>query len=446
VPTTAATAATPAAPALRLALYSGIYVHHDAVSNSLLCKLRVLDALRRRGAPIEWTVFTHASDYRAREIRTVGSVGELLRQDGFWGADAHLFEFGMRYDLFDAVFVVPEDRPILVVDHNTTPPSLVDIPEVKVGCELSLLQRNNLSQARRIVGVSQFNLDVDRDLGFPEDAMSVLHLPAAHAPSGTPRTRLGTPGAPVELLYLGRFVRAKGISDLLAAVTPLWEAGDRRFTLTLAGNARFSDPLIMAEIDRCLDRFGADGRLRVVVNVHDEDIAGLFERADAFVIPSYHEGFCVPVVEALNARCCVIGYDAGNLPSVTDGLGQLVPTGDVRALRAAVAAFVDAVAAGGDAADGSGASVPCAVGPLTFGDWAAHVADHLAGYSEAAYELGFLDLLERLATDSPAGWPVPVAEAVAARRAELATAPGPAIGSIRPAASTATAGGGAVAS
>jgi glycosyltransferase involved in cell wall biosynthesis len=413
---------------LRLALYSGIYVHHDAVSNSLRSKIKVLETLIARGARIQVSVFTHASDYRAPYIRGVASVADLLREDAFWSADAHIFEFGMSYELFDSVFVIPPDRPILAVEHNTTPPDLVDDPVVKLGCEAALVQRHNLSKAFRVACDSEFNLALDRSIGLPEDRLSVLHLPPAHSLPPAARTGFGAHPGPVRLLYLGRLVRAKGVGDLLKAAQCLWSEGDDRFVLTFAGNPRFSDETVLRELDRCTERFAGDGKVQVVSSLSDEDLVGLIASADALVIPSYHEGYCVPVVEAMSAGCYVIASDAGNLPNVTGGLGMSFPAGDVPRLTTAIDDFVTRVRPGatptpGPAPADVGAPRQVRVltehGELDFVTWRAAVAKHLEDYSEEAFERGFLGLLEELAAASPAGLCPRLGDLISERLREL---------------------------
>jgi len=411
-------------PDLRIALYSGIFVHHDAVSNSLQSKLDILESLDARGARIDLNVFTQASDYRAPYIRGVPTVAELLRQEAFWSTDVHIFEFGMSYELFDSVFVIPPDRPIMVVEHNTTPPELVDDPAVKLGCEAALLQRHNISKAYRVACVSEFNLDLDRSIGVAEDRLRVLHLPPAHRLSPADRKGFGDTQGPVRLLYLGRLVRAKGVGDLLKAVSSLWGHGDDRFVLTLAGNPRFSDEAVVHQLERCTRRFAGLGKLQVVSSPSDEDIVELFHSADVLVIPSYHEGYCVPVIEALSAGCYVIGSDAGNLPNVMGGLGRVVPAGDVPALTAAIADFVSRLRPSSDATldTTSTVRVPTDYGELDYAAWLAVVAEHLEDYSDDAYERGFIRLLAELAAASPAGLSQRLGDLISERTAELTRA------------------------
>lgn len=403
---------------LRIALYSGIFVEHDAVSNSLKCKLKALQALQANGADLDISVFTRHSDYVAPYIHVLDSVEPLLRRREFWDADLHMFEFAMRYDLFDSVFLIPRDRPVVVTEHNTTPPELVDDPVMKRECALSLVQRHNMSLAHRVVCDSEFNLEVCRGIGLPEEMLSVLHLPPGHAAptAGEQEERSSNEGR-VRLLYVGRFVRAKGVSDLLEAVEALWRTGEDRFDLTLVGNPAFSEAAVAREVTGFVDRHAEDRRARLVPNAGDQELATMFARSDALVIPSHHEGYCVPAVEALTASCYVIGYDSGNLPNVVGGLGSLVPAGEIDALSESIRGFVEAVC---DArASGAELLVPADAGSMNRTNWLDEVAGHLRDYSPAHYERVFLQLVGEVSEASRAGTPSSVRTAISRRIAEL---------------------------
>jgi glycosyltransferase involved in cell wall biosynthesis len=395
---------------VRVALFAGIVVARDSVSWSVLHKLAALRRLQELGAPIEVTVFAQSFDGQDPEFHRAESVSELVAFEEFWGADVYIYEEGMYYELFDSVFLVPPGRPVLAIEHNSTPVELVDVPEAKAAVARSHAQRSNLTVASHVACVSELNMAMARAAGVPGDRLSVLHLPASVVPNRVFEPLAGHPG-PARLLFLGRFVRAKGAQDMLELVDRLG-AAEGRFSVTLAGDPRFSDPeLVAAAENRATER--PEG-VEVVLAPDDRQLAALYERTDALVVPSYHEGYCIPVVEAYGFGRFVIAYDAGNLPAICGGLGLLVPTGDVAALEAAVRRF-------GAAVSGAGRLVlPTGRGDLGAGAWREALRAHLEAYSAAAFERGFLGLLCRLLAASPAGLPSRVERAVAARLGRLA--------------------------
>lgn len=50
--------------------------------------------------------------------------------------------------------------------------------------------------------------------------------------------------------------------------------------------------------------------------VTDEQIINLYKNAECFVLPSYEEGFGIPILEAMACSCPVVSSNAGSLPEV----------------------------------------------------------------------------------------------------------------------------------
>lgn len=373
---------------LHVALYSGLYVRADAISISVRLKVQVLRALAEAGAPLRFTVFTHGSHYDEPWVRSVGGAHDVAVCPEFRDADVHIFEFGIRYDLFDCVFMLPPDRTVLAVYHNVTPPEFADSEALRVVLQQSLVQKYNLFRAQSIACVSEFNRDDLLTFGVDAGRLTVLHLP----PAVGPVPRVPRVDDRVELLFVGRFVPAKGVIDLIHAVELLEARGVGGFRLTLAGNRTFSSPAVMEEIDRLLAEHGDDTAIRVVTSPDDDTLAALYASSDTLVIPSYHEGYCLPVVEAMSAACAVIAYASANLPYIVDGLGTLVPTGDVIALADAIQEFIETtLRARADRRD-----VPDPT-------WRAAASKHVAQYSLEAYRRGFLIFLESAIPATPRG-------------------------------------------
>jgi len=398
---------------LHVALSSGIFVRHDAISNSIAHKLQVLSELEADGWPVRATVFTHGTDSHDPRVRKVDTVQDALRLPEFSEADVHFFEFGIAYPLFNAVFVLDRRLPQVAVYHNITPPHLVLDRLGRTAVEAALVQKHNLDRFDHVSCVSEMNFQDLLRFGIPAERMSVLPLPAALEVGGP---RLEAPTArgrgPVQLLYVGRFVHAKGVLDLLEAVRRLRASGVGQFQVTLAGNVQQSSREVVRQLYHAERTAPTSGVVRVVATPSVPQLTRLYERADAVVLPSYHEGYCVPVVEALSMGVQVIASDAGNIPNVLGGLGPMVPAGHVDALADAIGSWIGRVFA--YRSSQRDLLHPTASGDMADGEWRARVRRHVDGFSFAAYRRGFLDLLQRALSIRPEGAPAWLADAAGA--------------------------------
>jgi glycosyltransferase involved in cell wall biosynthesis len=80
---------------------------------------------------------------------------------------------------------------------------------------------------------------------------------------------------------------------------------------------------LIAEYRMLPDRFVFTG------SVPDEDLAAYYRWADAYVSLSEHEGFCVPLVEAMGTDVPVLAYAAGAVPETLGGAGVLFSPKDL---------------------------------------------------------------------------------------------------------------------
>jgi glycosyltransferase involved in cell wall biosynthesis len=70
--------------------------------------------------------------------------------------------------------------------------------------------------------------------------------------------------------------------------------------------------------------------------VEDSVLAAIYRGASAVVVPSRHEGFGLPALEALACGAPLIVTDAGSLPAVVGEAALVIPADDVEALARAV--------------------------------------------------------------------------------------------------------------
>lgn len=122
------------------------------------------------------------------------------------------------------------------------------------------------------------------------------------------------------VLYVGSVKPHKHVDRLLQA----WDASgvaDLAIVLVAPNGKRLAAPY---------------DRARVLSPVDDDDLPCLYSGAQCFVTASMHEGFCLPIAEALSCGCPVIAPRSTAIPETASGSACLVH-GDVSSLAAAIA-------------------------------------------------------------------------------------------------------------
>jgi len=143
--------------------------------------------------------------------------------------------------------------------------------------------------------------------------------------------RLGIPaGAPV-VGFVGRLTRDKGIPELLAAFDQLRETTPE-LRLLLVGGFEYGDP-VPAHVR---GRIETDSQ--IICTGFIPDPSPFYGLMDAFVLPSYREGFPIVSIEAQSCGIPVVTTTAtGAIDSIVDGVtGFLVPVGNLETLVARI--------------------------------------------------------------------------------------------------------------
>lgn len=94
--------------------------------------------------------------------------------------------------------------------------------------------------------------------------------------------------------------------------------------------------LVLGGSERGYLRSGAGSTLRRLGYVAEADLPGLLAGASAFVMPSLHEGFGLPCLEAMACGTPVVAADAGALPETCGGAALLVSPREPAAITEAL--------------------------------------------------------------------------------------------------------------
>jgi glycosyltransferase involved in cell wall biosynthesis len=151
-------------------------------------------------------------------------------------------------------------------------------------------------------------------------------VPVPHAPTPDLR-RIGDEDALTEVRQRYSLVRPFILADALknpAALVRAWRRlpAELRDGREIVFFTRRPDPLPIVH------EAVAAGEARLLVRPPREDLIALYSMADAFVFPSWIEGFGIPVLEAMTCGAPVIASDRGAIPEVAGHAALLADAED----------------------------------------------------------------------------------------------------------------------
>jgi glycogen synthase len=307
---------------------------NDAISSAIRDEIKWLTADPSNNVRL----YCYASNRADVPAYFVKTLSDVALDAHFQNSDLVVFHFGVTYGLFDLLCVAPKEAKVLVVFHNITPKEFLP-PQASKFIEQSLQQMSNIAFANHVICDSQFNLDTLRNAGIVTPA-TVIPL-AVHGASAAPARKPSFEDSIIRIAFIGRFVRSKGPTELLAAIIAVLRRNSGlRLRIELIGNISLSDSVVLDEIRNAAKEikacFGERIFIRIVADARDLEKQAILRDADLFALPTYHEGFCVPILEALSNGCRVIAYENSNTAAISGGLASLVATGDREALSAAI--------------------------------------------------------------------------------------------------------------
>ena len=243
----------------------------------------------------------------------------------------------------DSAGIVPMllDRPEVkaISYHNVTPASYFEPFDPVTAAGLRAAAREVRALAPRVgaaIAASEFNAAALREMGA--DPVHVVPpylgpvLRAAPDPATLAALDDRRPGT--SLIFVGRIAPNKGHEHLIRLLAAMRGGIDPEATLWLVGPP--GPPLYMRALQRLVDAL-APGAVELAGPVSTAELLAYYRRADVFVCMSDHEGFGIPLVEAMRMEVPVVAYDAGAVAETLGGAGVLVRTREPRFLAELVA-------------------------------------------------------------------------------------------------------------
>lgn len=304
----------------------------DAISNDAL----LLRALLREAGQARSEIYAFARDARAPRVRDAFA----LRPGP---ADRVILQYGNASPATEAALRL--GPRVILRYHNVTPGRFIAPYSPAAAARLDR-GREELSRLRSLpaITVSAYNRDELVTLGFADPRLVPLFADAdglrssAGSPAGRaiqarfPREDAG--GRWVNWLFVGRVAPHKRHDDLIAAFAGYQRRVQARSRLLLVGGWQ-ALPAYKAELDFLVARHGARNVVFAGQPALAEGFGGWYAAADVFVCASEHEGFCLPIVEAMAFGLPIVARDRAGVSCAVGGGGLLIARPEPEALAEA---------------------------------------------------------------------------------------------------------------
>jgi L-malate glycosyltransferase len=285
----------------------------DAIGDSAR---RVRDVLRSLGYTSHIYALTIDDDMRdeARAFTTAEASG----------GDVTIFHYALPSPMTPAFAALPRGRVLQY--HNITPSHFFADYETGV-FRITALGRRDLAtlaeHADLALGDSDYNRRELESLGFRRTAVFPIALNLERIVAAPPHPvldRMLTDGL-TNFLFVGRIVPNKRIEHIIRLAEFYKRYVDTHYRFIFVGRTdgipRYHATVraLIKEFDMLPDRFLFPGA------VTDWELAAYYRSASVYLSLSEHEGFCVPVLEAMAAGVPVFAYESAAVGETLGGAG-----------------------------------------------------------------------------------------------------------------------------
>ncbi|MEM9784867.1 MAG: glycosyltransferase [Pseudomonadota bacterium] len=203
-----------------------------------------------------------------------------------------------------------------------------------------------LAYCNAFVAISKSAAAEARDVGgIPEDKITVVYEDAGPEFNANAVDLLKTDGMRRRMgldrsyiLYAGSGEPRKNVARLIAAYAGLPQQLRRTNDLVIAGQLTEIEHANFTQ--QANDSLQDEGRVKLLGYMQDREMPGLFAAADLFVMPSVHEGFGLPALEAIRCSTATLVAKRTSLPEIVGVEDAFFDPEDVSELTAKMAYFL----------------------------------------------------------------------------------------------------------
>src|SRR3954471_6696479 len=267
----------------------------------------------------------HVSDIFALTIDD-DMAGEARRFDHgeARAGDVTIFHFAVPSPMTEAFAALPRGRVLQY--HNVTPahffapydPGIFRIAVLGRRELASLAGRTDLA-----LGDSEYNRRELEALVFTPTGVLPIAVDTARRTDAPPHPALEAILADglTNFLFVGRVAPNKRLEDIVRLAEQFKRYTDARYRFIFVGRTD-GVPRYYATVRALVDRYEMlPDRFWFTGAVSDWELAAFYRHASVYISMSEHEGFCVPLVEAMAMGVPVMAYESSAVPETLGGAG-----------------------------------------------------------------------------------------------------------------------------
>lgn len=277
---------------------------NDAVSNDVF---GMREVLRRAG----WEARLYA------EHVVTGLSGQVLPAAQFGNGlspdDVLIYHHSIHWEAGDSIYSRARCRRVIKY-HNITPPEFFAgySPVLEESCAQGRRQTSRLIEQRAdlYLGDSAFNVQDLLHAGADLSRTHVLHpFHQTELLENTPAdlvTLAKLLDGAVNILFVGRLVPNKGHLNLLRTFARFREQGHPHARLVLVGKPHPLLSRYSGEMEATIKELRLQRAVALISGAPPNQLRAIYLSAHLFLCMSEHEGFCVPLVEAMRHKVPIV--------------------------------------------------------------------------------------------------------------------------------------------
>ena len=310
-----------------------VFAAGDAIGNHVI---RIRDTLRAAGYDSE--IF--ADDIHPPMRKHARPFLEF--QAPFGGRGVHLL-YHLSTGSRMAAWLAEQTAPLAVDYHNITPAEYFDRwqPQAAAVAREARAEMRRLASSTRFgLADSSYNALELTEEGYPDTAVVPILIDFTDFDSTSPdtatltRLRRRAEGGGAQWLFVGRVAANKCQHDIVAAFAAYRQLFDPRARLSIVGGRTLL--LYARALERLADELGVADAVDFTENLKFPQLVAQYRAADVFVSLSEHEGFCVPLVEAMHFGVPTVAFTSTAVPETVGDATLLLADKDPLTVAVAV--------------------------------------------------------------------------------------------------------------